>query len=133
MLQKPQHNPRRTEQEWMDLVQECRTSGLSDKEWCNLHHIHRSNLYYHIRKLRSRACAVPDGSVPSLPNIQEVVRIPLTSLESRVVPEIPRQNTWSGANETAIRINFHGISLEITNTAASDTITNTISALQRLC
>lgn len=25
---------RRTDQEWLDLIQECRTSGLTDKEWC---------------------------------------------------------------------------------------------------
>ena len=36
-------NPRRTDKEWLDLIQECRSSGLSDKCWCQEHHIHTSN------------------------------------------------------------------------------------------
>ena len=30
----PKKNPRRTDKEWLDLIQECRSSGLSDKCWC---------------------------------------------------------------------------------------------------
>ena len=30
----PKRNPRRTDKEWLDLIQECRSSGLSDKCWC---------------------------------------------------------------------------------------------------
>ena len=26
----PKRNPRRTDKEWLDLIQECRSSGLSD-------------------------------------------------------------------------------------------------------
>ena len=29
----------RSDQEWLDLIQECRASGLPDKEWCQLHSI----------------------------------------------------------------------------------------------
>ena len=41
----PKRNPRRTDKEWLDLIQECRSSGLSDKCWCQEHHIHTSNEY----------------------------------------------------------------------------------------
>ena len=34
-----QRNPRRTDEEWLSLIQECRSSGLSDKCWCEEHHI----------------------------------------------------------------------------------------------
>ena len=30
---------RRTEEDWFQLIQECRTSGLSDKEWCRQNNI----------------------------------------------------------------------------------------------
>ena len=46
-------NPRRTDEEWINLIQECRSSGLSDKCWCEEHHIHTSNFYYQIRRLRN--------------------------------------------------------------------------------
>jgi hypothetical protein len=39
MVQNEQRQPRRTDQEWIDLIQECRTSGMSDKDWCEKHHI----------------------------------------------------------------------------------------------
>ena len=29
----------RSGQEWLELIQECRTSGLPDREWCRLHSI----------------------------------------------------------------------------------------------
>ena len=32
----PKKNPRRTDKEWLDLIQECRSSGLSDKCWCQV-------------------------------------------------------------------------------------------------
>lgn len=55
-----QRNPRRTDEEWLSLIQECRSSGLSDKCWCEEHHIHTSNFYYQIRRLRKKACTIPE-------------------------------------------------------------------------
>ena len=51
-----QRHPKRSDQEWMELIQECRTSGLTDKAWCERNHIQRSSLYYHIRRFRNMAC-----------------------------------------------------------------------------
>jgi hypothetical protein len=55
-------NPRCTDEEWLNLIQECRSSGLSDKCWCEEHHIHTSNFYYQIRRLRKMACDIPEPS-----------------------------------------------------------------------
>ncbi|WP_429146511.1 IS66 family insertion sequence element accessory protein TnpA [Anaerotaenia torta] len=73
MVQKEQRQPRRTDrEEWLDLIQDCRTSGMSDKDWCDLHQIGRSSFYYHIRRFRNSACPIseashsgylPDGSI----------------------------------------------------------------------
>nr|WP_187142775.1 hypothetical protein [Acetivibrio ethanolgignens] len=48
-------NPRRTDEEWINLNQEYRSSGLSDKCWREEHHIHTSNFYYQIRRPRKKA------------------------------------------------------------------------------
>ena len=48
-----------TDQEWLDTIMECRSSGLTDKAWCEAHQISRSNFYYHIRRLRKQACEIP--------------------------------------------------------------------------
>ena len=40
----------RTDEEWLSLIQECRLSGLTDKQWCETHQICPSNFYYQIQK-----------------------------------------------------------------------------------
>ena len=51
----------RTDEEWLYLIQECRSSGLTDKQWCETHQICPSNFYYQIQKLRKRACEIPES------------------------------------------------------------------------
>lgn len=64
MVQKEYRQPRRTDQEWLELIQDCRTSSMSDKDWCNQHHIQRSSFYYHIRRFRDIAYIIPGVSIP---------------------------------------------------------------------
>ena len=47
-----QKRTRRTSEEWMNLIQECRTSGLTDRQCCMEHNIQPSNFYYHICRFR---------------------------------------------------------------------------------
>ena len=41
--------------EWMDLVTECRQSGLTDAAWCNEHGISPSCFYNAVTRLRKKA------------------------------------------------------------------------------
>ena len=123
-------NSRRTDEEWLNLIQECRASGFSDKYWCEQHHIHPSNFYYHIKRLRNKACDIPESLNSLLSQKQEVV--PLAFEEPIVLPQTKQLSSLE-PSETAIRITVHGFQIEITNAAAGETIFNTLSALQRLC
>ena len=123
-------NPRRTDEEWLNLIQECRLSGLSDKYWCEQHHIHPSNFYYHIKRLRNKACDIPESINSLLSQKQEVVQL---AFEGPIVLPQTKQLSSLEPSETAIRITVHGFQIEITNAAADETIFNTLSALQRLC
>ena len=87
----PKRNPRRTDKEWLDLIQECRSSGLSDmllisqfvtNQICS--HIHTSNFYYQVRRLRQKACEIPEPVHSSFSGKQEVV--PLSFEEPAVCP-----------------------------------------------
>lgn len=51
----------RTDEEWLSLIQECRSSGLTDKQWCEEHQICPSNFYYQIKRFRNRACEIPES------------------------------------------------------------------------
>lgn len=121
-------NRRRTDQEWMDLIQDCRTSGLTDRQWCEENHISLSNFYKRIRKLRENAYEVPErtGSVQEGRN--EVVEITASFPEdiNRPAPQI-------SAADTAVRLVFKGIPVEITNAASMDAVFHTISVLEKLC
>ena len=125
-------HPRRTDEEWMNLIQECRTSGLTDKEWCREHQIHSSNFYYHIRRLREMACEIPEpASGSTRAGFQEVV--PITFEESFTNPSKPDNDMKSFPFDTAIRITVNSFQVEISNHAAGETIATTLSVLQRLC
>ena len=52
--------PGRSLDKWMDLVTECRQSGLTDAAWCNEHGISPSCFYNAVTRLRKKACQVPD-------------------------------------------------------------------------
>ena len=44
----PEKKKIRNDQEWLELIQECRTSGLSDREWCQMHSI-SINTFKHMK------------------------------------------------------------------------------------
>ena len=126
----PKRNPRRTDKEWLDLIQECRSSGLSDKCWCQEHHIHTSNFYYQIRRLRQKACEIPEPVHSSFSGKQEVV--PLSFEEPAVCPSSVQLKTDT-IPDSVIKITYHSFQIEITNAADRETIFHTLSALQDLC
>ena len=103
----PKRNPKRTDKEWLDLIQECWSSGLSDKCWCQEHHIHTSNFYY-----------------------QEVV--PLSFEKPAVCPSSVQLKTDT-IPDSVIKITYHSFQIKITNAADRETIFHTLSALQDLC
>lgn len=124
-------NPRRTDEEWINLIQECRSSGLSDKCWCEEHHIHTSNFYYQIRRLQKKACRIPEAVNSSLSKKQEVVQ---GSLDDAVqYPALENTAVVSTSFEPVVRITAHGFQIEITNAAAEEAVFRALSVLQRLC
>ena len=131
MVQKEHRQPKRTAQEWMELIQECRTSGMSDKEWCDQHHIQRSSFYYHIRRFRDSACTIPEATLPVVHDKQEEVQLRISDPLPIHTPALNNSLEFTG--DTVIRLTVQGFRIEITNAAAGETIANTITALQRLC
>ena len=122
----------RTDEEWLALIQECRASGLTDKQWCEEHGICPSNFYYQIRKFRKLACEIPERQTKSSLAFQkqEVVQV---TLEQPVQQEPQTYQTEWKSSEIAISVQVGGIQVGITNAASEEAVFNTISALRRLC
>ena len=114
---------RRTEEEWFQLIQECRTSGLSDKEWC------RQN---NIRQLTKKACQIPVNKRTASREHHEIV--PLKVLDEEKAKNIPAALTdKTSFDAVPVRLSYRGTFLEIQNNAEQSTVENVLRALQSLC
>ena len=49
-------SPRKTADEQYALIMECRSSGLSDQQWCMQHDINPGTFYNWVKRLRRKAC-----------------------------------------------------------------------------
>lgn len=128
-MEERKRNASRSDQEWLDLIQECRTSGLGDKQWCELQGIPISSFYTKITKLRRKACDVPRAQRRVLREFQQVV--PLSIIDEE--PETYRNEKIVATDSKAVVLQINQYSIEIFNHAARDTILNTLSVLQQLC
>ena len=90
--------------EQLKLIMECRSSGLSDYQWCEAHGIHPGTFYNWVSKLRKAGVTIPDSESkhPGTPVHQEVVKvdlvpnpIPATTIteQNTRIPAIPDTNT----------------------------------------
>ena len=123
-------HPRRSDEEWLNIIKECRTSGLPDKTWCLDHGIQPSKFYYHIRRLKAKACEITERDKDPHLSVQrqEVVQLSFEEPQGNCIPEATPVQM-----EAVVRMSFHGIQLEISNHAERETIANAIAVLQCLC
>lgn len=121
----------RSNDEWLSLITACRSSGLSDRDWCRNNGIAPSSFYNAISRLRSEACAVTAVPHEKLPAVQEAVEINLADFEARTITS--RDSGGSKESSTAVRVNVGGVSLEITNDAERSVIHETLRTLLGLC
>lgn len=86
---------RRTEAEKLEMIKQCRASGLSDSQWCRLHGIPPSTMYTWINRFREKGYPeVPAKDVHEttvLVSPQEVVKLdfdydPLERIEQQNTP-----------------------------------------------
>ncbi|MCM1225630.1 MAG: anti-repressor SinI family protein [Lachnospiraceae bacterium] len=123
----------RNDQEWLDLIQECRTSGLSDREWCQMHSISINTFYNKVTDLRKKACNIPKSQAAPSGREHEVVPIELSCS-----PAFCPGHSASGALRVptacaAVTVRMPGYSVEIADGASEETIRYTLLALGRLC
>ena len=53
-------NKRRTDEEWLSLIQQCRSSGFSDRVWCEQNDISINTFYNTVTRLRKKSCMIPE-------------------------------------------------------------------------
>ena len=130
-----------TESKWFDFIQECRTSGMNDKDFCRQHGISTASLYRHIKKLREKACEIP----PHITGMNEVVKVydgtedsVKTSMPVLRNGEMKSMSDLGGADstyptESGIRISYKGYCIEIARSTDRALLQDTLRILQGLC
>ena len=128
---------KRNDNDWLELINECRSSGLTDKDWCRLHRLSSSSFYYHIRKLRKNGYDIPSSAINNgITFSQEVVPVEIKDEGGVPMSSFLMDPTAPGTSpvvQAAICIRFRDIRIEILNGAGTDVIRNTLSAVGSLC
>ncbi len=112
-------------EQWLELITQCRASGLTDRQWCIQNGIPVSTFYYHIRALRKKACEIPVAADTAVQK-QEVVQIPLWKTEQDPAETAP-------LSMPSICLQMQGVRIEIHEQAGAEVIRNTLLALRQLC
>ena len=129
-------SPSRSDEEWFQIINECRRSGLSDSQWCKQHDIRESTFFCAVGRLRKKAYAIPDRNKSidvlssSLPK-QDVVRI---DIEPEILsPDRPEPMQVVPAtyldNSHTIEIDVHGINIRVFNSVDTAVLKTVLSAL----
>ena len=107
--------------EWMDLVTECRQSGLTDAAWCNEHGISPSCFYNAVTRLRKKACQIPEpaGRASTLDltsHKQDVVQITIEPEDSpaELLPHAENSSMYLDNSHT-IEIEAKGLLIRMSN------------------
>lgn len=119
---------RRTADEQYRLIMECRSSGLSDFQWCNEHGIKPGTFYNWVKRLRKKACyeipAATGRDKLTTPVKQEVVKVdivpdPKPIRQDSVLPTVRTPSLdyepEAEAATAPIEIRIHDAVLRITN------------------
>lgn len=125
----------KTKAEWMTLIQICRSSGLTDRSWCEQNGISIHTFYNTISKLREKSCVIPKPLESRVNELPEIVPVSVSSEAGTPVQDVfGLWNTGTPETDTsaAITITVNGCSVEIKNNAGRELIYNTLSALRQL-
>lgn len=83
------YQSQRSADEWMELIIQCRQSGLSDAAWCRRQGIPASSFYNAVSRLRKKACSIPDPVSADRPGrIMDLTSSAQDVVPIRIEPEV---------------------------------------------
>lgn len=117
------------------LIMECRRSGLSDYQWCELNGIYPGNFYNWVSKLRKSGYTIPESEAKknALPNVQEVVKLDLIPEPEPAPIQMIEQNVSQSIREpvpsVAAEVLIGNLTLRLFNGADEQLIQNTLKSI----
>ena len=122
----------RTSAEWEELIRKCKSSGLSDYEWCRRNEVPQSSFYRNLKKfhgttITETAKECPAGNVPAVQ--QEVVPLKLIG-ES----EVPKPMVSCKSDPVpAARLQVNGMTIDLFSNADPSFISGILKAVSSIC
>lgn len=126
----------------IELINECRRSGLTDAEWCRQNGIHPSTFYMWVSRCRKSGAAEQlirkeSGEASASPLIQEVVPVSIVpdSISTEPAfsaPALQEPDTMHFDNSHKIEIVANGITIRICNDASSSVISRVFRHLKEI-
>lgn len=119
---------KRSDTEWEDIIRQCKSSGMSDHQWCMEHGISTSTYYRRLRLFRNVQCIEE-----TLPQTKQVLAeqhavVPLTLLEDS------NETVESGSKGIpAATIRFQGISVDLYPKIGADMMNSILQMAVQLC
>lgn len=117
-------HPRRSSQDWLELINSCRTSGMTITAWCQANTIPKGSYESAVKRLVRQGLLASSGKNDPSPG-QRVI----------CVSDMERSKKYPAPldGRTAVILEAYGARLEILDGAAPETLRNTLAALRELC
>lgn len=118
----------RSDSEWDEIIRQCKSSGMSDHQWCLDHGVSISTFYRRLRKFRNIQSS---NDVPIHPvRVQEEPHavVPLMIVEDNQERQIPDLSCGPTAS-----IRFHGITIDLYQGTGTDVIQHILQMAVELC
>ncbi len=116
------------------LIMECRTSGLTDYEWCLQHDIKPGTFYNWVKRLRKKGSELPAAARHHPPHHQEVVKIELAPPDKaagNVLPSL-QEDRFFQAPDGVMELSISGTVLRIPNGTDPALLKQTLLILREL-
>lgn len=103
-----------TKQEKFDYVMECRSSGLSDYQWCKKNNISPSTFYNWTQQLKRAGCCVPEPADKDTycPSAKQDI-VPLEIVDENI--SMPTNTSTFPINSSAVEIKIGQATIAISN------------------
>ncbi len=127
------HKRYRTRDEWFELIQECRRSGMTDAQWCQTNGINHAAFKTAVKRLRKCSYEVPYRQSSDIHDLtitkQDVVRVDIVP-DVQPPANMVREETTHFDNSHMIEITFGDIHITLNNGADPVLVSKTISILR---
>jgi hypothetical protein len=125
----------KSDDELFEAIQRCRTSGMTDKDWCAANGISQTAFYRYIRKLKKKSYEIPNHTRFRK---QEVVPVQIVPDGQESLPStIPEHDVTArrglSTRESGIHISCGSFRVDIDNNADPNTLQDTLMILRSLC